>query len=70
LGAREIEAHPFFADVDWSAVMRRQLRPPQIVRVHKKHDEDLEVETVYGNLEMYDADEMFEGWAYAGTGQG
>lgn len=70
LGAREIEAHPFFADVDWSAVMRRQLRPPQIVRVHKKHDEDLEVETVYGNLDMYDADEMFEGWAYAGTGQG
>jgi len=69
LGAKEIQAHPFFADVDWSAVMRRQLRPPQIVRVHKKQEQDLDAAAVYGNLDSYDADEMFEGWAYAGVSQ-
>lgn len=61
-GVNDIKSHAFFSDIDWNAVMRRQLRPPQILR--KMHTEEVSAGTVFGNVDSYETEEMFEGWAY------
>jgi len=52
-GAEEVKKHPFFKDIDWEALLNREIPPPfgKAVLRQSIDPSDLEVTTFYNNYE-------------------
>lgn len=72
LGVQEIKEHPFFRDIDWDMVLRRQLRPPLPVvepkRIHNSGSMP-KLEAVFGTLEEDCEQQRIEGWSFINPNQ-
>ena len=69
LGTAEIKDHPFFAGIDWDAVLRRQLRPPLPVIPKLQSGNLPKLETVFGELREEKDQQRIEGWSFINPNQ-
>lgn len=69
LGSRsisDIKTHAFFQGIDWSAVYRRELRPPVPSPIRRKPDPNATMEVLLGRREGGRQIEKLEDWSFAG----
>ena len=69
LGSRsisDIKTHAFFQGIDWSAVYRRELRPPVPTAIRRKPDPNATMEVLLGRREGQRRVEKLEDWSFAG----
>lgn len=61
-GADEVKQHPFFASIDWRAMLNKRFRPPTVSRLPRK-PEVLPIEKVFGDIKKADTN-VLEDWTY------
>ena len=61
-GAEEVKMHHFFKGIDWNSVLRKELKPPPIIRkeIHRNY---IPPETLYGE-QSTDVSNKVTGWTF------
>lgn len=57
----EVKVHQYFAGVDWDAVLRKEVKPPEF-RILKRVPKEISSEKIFGKLEI-EASQKLEGWS-------
>ena len=57
-GANEVKLHPFFADMDWDALLRREIQPPFNPLRGQEAEDTQNFEREFTNLPLFSMDEI------------
>lgn len=67
LGSRsvaDIKTHSFFQGIDWSAVYRRELKPPTPTPIRRKPDPNTTMEVLLGRKDRLNSSDKVENWSF------